>query len=111
MLLQYLDTLKALGASPSTKYVLPLELTELAQRLGRFVDASGDEPPGDGSTGGVRRLPRVGGPAPEVRPPTAMSASMGTEGGLQRVTPPAPPPTPPTEAAADDAPTEPNPDA
>jgi len=111
MLLQYLDTLKPLGASPSTKYVLPLELTELAQRLGRFVDASGDEPPGDGGTGGARRLPRVGGPEPEVRPPTAMSASMGTEGGIQRVAPPPPPPPPPAAAAPDDAPTEPNPDA
>jgi regulator of protease activity HflC (stomatin/prohibitin superfamily) len=113
MLLQYLDTLKALGASPSTKYVLPLELTELAQRLGRFVDASADAPVGDGGTGGVRRIPRAGGPDPEVRPPTAMSASMGTEGGLQRVAPPpAPaPPTPPAAAPSDDAPTEPNPDA
>src|SRR6476469_5287492 len=27
MLLQYLETLKAIGASPSTKYVLPMELT------------------------------------------------------------------------------------
>ena len=95
---------------PSLERLLGAALTA-ADRAMRFVDASGDEPPGDGSTGGVRRLPRVGGPAPEVRPPTAMSASMGTEGGLQRVTPPAPPSTPPTEAAADDAPTEPNPDA
>ncbi|MBX3029332.1 MAG: SPFH/Band 7/PHB domain protein [Chloroflexi bacterium] len=61
MLLQYLDTLKALGASPSTKYVLPLELTELAQRLGRFVDASADAPP-SGPTGGVRALPGGTGP-------------------------------------------------
>src|SRR6188508_3332677 len=38
MVLQYLEALKALGASPSTKYILPLELTELAQKLGRFVD-------------------------------------------------------------------------
>jgi len=113
MLLQYLDTLKALGASPSTKFVLPLELTELAQRLGRFVDATADLPPGDGGVAGVRRIPPAGGADPEVRPPTAMSASMGTEGGLQRVTPPpAPaPPAPPATAPADDAPTEPNPDA
>jgi regulator of protease activity HflC (stomatin/prohibitin superfamily) len=29
MVLQYLDTLKALGASPSTKYIFPLEFTNL----------------------------------------------------------------------------------
>jgi regulator of protease activity HflC (stomatin/prohibitin superfamily) len=29
MVLQYLDTLKALGASPSTKYIFPMELTGL----------------------------------------------------------------------------------
>jgi regulator of protease activity HflC (stomatin/prohibitin superfamily) len=113
MLLQYLDTLKALGASPSTKYVLPLELTELAQRLGRFVDASADLPPGDTGPGGARRLPRRGGSEPEARPPTAMSPSMGTEGGVQRVAPApaAPPAAPPVVPPADDAPTEPNPDA
>jgi regulator of protease activity HflC (stomatin/prohibitin superfamily) len=32
--LQYLDALKALGASPSTKLVLPLELTAMMQRFG-----------------------------------------------------------------------------
>jgi regulator of protease activity HflC (stomatin/prohibitin superfamily) len=126
MLLQYLDTLKALGASPSTKYILPLELTELAQRLGRFVDASADEP-GSGGPAGVRRLQRPRSPAgegatpfgtaPGAPPPsTPMAASMGTEGGLQRVAAPeppapaAPPPEPaPGSAAPDDAPTEPHP--
>ncbi|MDA4120815.1 MAG: SPFH domain-containing protein [Thaumarchaeota archaeon] len=29
MVLQYLDTLKALGASPSTKYIFPMELTQI----------------------------------------------------------------------------------
>jgi regulator of protease activity HflC (stomatin/prohibitin superfamily) len=111
MLLQYLDTLKALGASPSTKYVLPLELTELAQRLGRFVDASADEPPGDGGTGGVRRLPAAGGADTAARPHTAASPSMGTEGGVQRVTPApaAPPPAATPDVAVDETPTEPNP--
>lgn len=35
MMLQYLDALRALGASPSTKYVVPVELVSL---LGRFTD-------------------------------------------------------------------------
>jgi regulator of protease activity HflC (stomatin/prohibitin superfamily) len=38
MALQYLEALKNLGASPSTKYVLPLELTDLARQLGGFLD-------------------------------------------------------------------------
>jgi regulator of protease activity HflC (stomatin/prohibitin superfamily) len=38
MALQYLEALKELGASSATKYVIPLELTDLARRLGNFVD-------------------------------------------------------------------------
>jgi hypothetical protein len=36
--LQYFDALRQLGESPSTKYVLPLELTDLAKKLGNFLD-------------------------------------------------------------------------
>jgi len=38
MALQYLEAFKALGASPSTKYILPLELTDLAKHVGGFLD-------------------------------------------------------------------------
>ena len=34
MTLQYLEALKALGAGPSTKYIIPLEFVELASRTG-----------------------------------------------------------------------------
>jgi len=67
MTLQYLEALKALGASPSTKYILPLELTDLARRVGDYVDrgfsaassmsqASPRSPdsPSMGTTGGQR---------------------------------------------------------
>ena len=37
MLLQYLEALKALGASPSTKFVIPTEFTRLAERIGGYV--------------------------------------------------------------------------
>jgi regulator of protease activity HflC (stomatin/prohibitin superfamily) len=40
--LQYFDALRQLGESPSTKYVLPLELTDLARRLGNFLDGGLD---------------------------------------------------------------------
>jgi regulator of protease activity HflC (stomatin/prohibitin superfamily) len=43
MALQYLDALKQLGASPSTKFVLPLELTTLLQNIsGTAGKAFGD---------------------------------------------------------------------
>jgi len=38
MTLQYYEALKELGASAATKYVIPLELTDLARRLGNFLD-------------------------------------------------------------------------
>jgi regulator of protease activity HflC (stomatin/prohibitin superfamily) len=38
MTLQYFEALKQLGTSASTKYVIPLELTDLAKHLGGFLD-------------------------------------------------------------------------
>ena len=43
MALQYLDMLKALGASPSTKYIFPMEFTTLVSKLKGFVDDSSDD--------------------------------------------------------------------
>ncbi len=37
MALQYLETLKALGAGPATKFVIPLEFTRLIEPFGAFV--------------------------------------------------------------------------
>jgi regulator of protease activity HflC (stomatin/prohibitin superfamily) len=37
MTLQYLEALKSLGASPSTKYLIPTEFTRLAERVGSYV--------------------------------------------------------------------------
>jgi regulator of protease activity HflC (stomatin/prohibitin superfamily) len=45
MALQYLEAFKALGASPSTKYVLPLEITGLAETFRGFLAASNEETP------------------------------------------------------------------
>jgi len=49
MLLQYLDALKVIGASPSTKYVIPTEFTEflgpLARGLGSGLAAGAAAPP------------------------------------------------------------------
>jgi regulator of protease activity HflC (stomatin/prohibitin superfamily) len=43
MALQYLEAFKALGDSPSTKYILPLEVTALAESFRGFLEASNQE--------------------------------------------------------------------
>jgi regulator of protease activity HflC (stomatin/prohibitin superfamily) len=45
MALQYLEAFKALGASPSTKYILPMEITSLADSFRGYLEASNEEPP------------------------------------------------------------------
>ncbi len=40
MTLQYLDALKTIGASPSTKYIFPMELTSLVGPIKAFVEES-----------------------------------------------------------------------
>ncbi len=41
MSLQYLDTLRGIGASPSTKFVLPMEMATMAQQLVGSLSANG----------------------------------------------------------------------
>jgi hypothetical protein len=44
MLLQYLDVLKMIGTSTSTKFVVPMELTGLLQGLvGRVANEPGEQ--------------------------------------------------------------------
>jgi regulator of protease activity HflC (stomatin/prohibitin superfamily) len=43
MALQYLDMLKALGASPSTKYIFPMEFTSMISKLRGFVEESTED--------------------------------------------------------------------
>ena len=45
MTLQYLDALKALGASPSTKYLFPLEFTNLVGQIRGYVTGAQKEGP------------------------------------------------------------------
>src|SRR2546430_2422134 len=52
MRLQYLDTLKQVGGSPSSKVVVPMELAGLAAAVAALAQAGGDgRPEGDGSSG------------------------------------------------------------
>ena len=75
MTLQFLEALKALGASPSTKFILPLELSQLAQRVGNYIDRGFSAPPGESRPEAAR---------------TADSPSMGSVGGLRQEAPPPP---------------------
>jgi regulator of protease activity HflC (stomatin/prohibitin superfamily) len=43
MVLQYLDTLKAIGASPSTKYIFPMEFTQMFAKIPGYVKESGED--------------------------------------------------------------------
>jgi regulator of protease activity HflC (stomatin/prohibitin superfamily) len=45
MALQYLEAFKALGASPSTKYILPLEVTQLADSFRGFLEGANEPGP------------------------------------------------------------------
>jgi regulator of protease activity HflC (stomatin/prohibitin superfamily) len=90
MTLQYLEALKALGASPSTKFILPLELSQLAQKVGNYVESGFTSPPAPGSptpppsrSRGSSSLPATSAPTSAERqaPNTPDSPSMGTSGG------------------------------
>jgi Membrane protease subunits, stomatin/prohibitin homologs len=42
MILQYLDALKAIGSSPSTKFIFPMEFTNLINPIQRFLQQTED---------------------------------------------------------------------
>ena len=44
MALQYLDALKALGASPATKFVIPTEFTRLLEPIQGYVERGMNAP-------------------------------------------------------------------
>jgi regulator of protease activity HflC (stomatin/prohibitin superfamily) len=44
MALQYLEAFKALGESPSTKYIIPLEITQLADSFRGYLESANETP-------------------------------------------------------------------
>jgi regulator of protease activity HflC (stomatin/prohibitin superfamily) len=52
MALQYLDALKALGASPATKFVIPTEFTRLVEPFAGFVQRGMSGGGGESQKGG-----------------------------------------------------------
>jgi len=76
MAIQYLEAFKALGQSPSTKYIIPLEMTQLADSFRVFLEGSnqpsGNEPgPALGAGGTVGSAPS----GPTTEPPAPPAAS------------------------------------
>ena len=69
----FVQALKALGSSPSTKWVLPLELTQLGERVGNYIARGFSAPPGAPGQASTR---------------TADAPSMGSVGGQRREPPP-----------------------
>ncbi len=53
MALQYLDALKTLGMGPATKFVIPLEFTELLRPISGFVSGGMSTGTGGGAGGGA----------------------------------------------------------
>ena len=79
MSLQYLEALKSLGMSPSTKFVIPFEFTRLLEPFLDFVRPV-DEVDGGGSRSGT--TPAAAGPAAPSRPrPTPPPADPGSGPG------------------------------
>jgi regulator of protease activity HflC (stomatin/prohibitin superfamily) len=70
MALQYLDALKALGASPATKYVIPLEFTRLVEPLTGFIQA-GMNPPAPPARSSPSPAPASAGGTPTAGPGTS----------------------------------------
>ena len=100
MALQYLEALKQLGATAATKYVIPLELTDLARRLGNFLDSGLEIRPGRASRQGpdvageraateraVAPRPNLPRPLP-TRPERSLHPSLPSRRAQDSVAPP-----------------------
>ena len=57
MALQYLEALKALGASPSTKFVIPTEFTRSIEPLAGYVEKGITPSPQARPAGGLSQWP------------------------------------------------------
>jgi len=64
MALQYLEALKALGAGPATKFVIPVEFTELLRPLSGYIEGGMAAGGGQGGTAVPQGGGGAGAPAP-----------------------------------------------
>jgi len=75
MALQYLDALKTIGASPSTKYFFPMELMEFLKPLKSYVQQARE---GASNASGEGGAPTKTGP--DRRPGSGIHVASGSEG-------------------------------
>jgi regulator of protease activity HflC (stomatin/prohibitin superfamily) len=84
MTLQYFEALKNLGATQATKFVIPLEFTEMTRMLGRYVDKGME---GDGSGGGTSARPARSATPATTTPPAMAAGSDAAAGSTAPGTP------------------------
>jgi regulator of protease activity HflC (stomatin/prohibitin superfamily) len=68
IMLQYLDTLRTIGASPSTKFVIPMEVTSLMKDLTGVFAGSNISNGNGGSNGGTRAMSAPEEPSTPILP-------------------------------------------
>ena len=80
MALQYLEALKSLGSSPSTKFVIPLEFTKLIEPFTSYVERSSgpDRPGGDGPDAARRARPAIERVQDAPAPNTTVGGTAGS---------------------------------
>jgi regulator of protease activity HflC (stomatin/prohibitin superfamily) len=82
MALQYLEAFKALGQSPATKFLIPLEFTQLADSFRGYLETA-NEPGPPGETGpGESRPGESGGNRPESGTSGPPAPSSGPGSGM-----------------------------
>ena len=59
MMLQYLDTLRSVGESPATKFVLPMELTSMMSRFMSSMQAAGNGSSDSSASNGNGQAPKA----------------------------------------------------
>ena len=85
MTLQFFEALKALGASPSTKFIIPAELNRLVEATARYVDRGMDAAAAasgpTASSGGTARVAPAGGGSGPAAPGGGGSGPAAPGGG------------------------------
>jgi regulator of protease activity HflC (stomatin/prohibitin superfamily) len=89
MTLQYLDALKVLGAGAATKFIFPLEFSQLAQRIAGYVETGMNSDGSDGaSASGDGSSDDSGGGGGEDSPPPAPLPDAPMAADIDSVVPP-----------------------
>ena len=78
--LQYLDTLKQLGASPSTKFIFPMEFTNLLRPFMGYVEAASGNGGGESAASNVLVPNSTAAQSPDVARPSGAGTGTSQSG-------------------------------